>query len=146
MHRQPRIGQRLAAARLRRRRSQADVARRAGIAPSYLSRIENGRVQPTYRTLCRVARALEIGFDELAGFDEESRHHGALCPVSEDGRCLLDLIRADTELARERHADSYTVRQVALLRRFAGWLRDQPPDRQRAVEVLLDDLTRSGGT
>lgn len=145
MNPQPRIGQRLAAARLRRGRSQAAVARQAGIAPSYLSRIETGRVQPTYRTLARVARALGMGFDEVAEFAPREHRHGVMCPISEHGHCLLDLIHAESELARERYGEYYTVRQVALLRRFAGWLRTVPPDREQAMEVLLEDLARAHG-
>jgi len=135
----------LAAARLRRGRSQATVAHDAGIAPSYLSRIETGKVQPTYRTLARVARAIGMHFDELAEFGAEGRNHGGRCPISEHGHCLLDLIRSDSKLARERHEDFFTVRQVKLLRRFAHWLHTIPPDRQFAMEVLIEDLARAQG-
>lgn len=141
MSRQPRIGQRLAAARLRRGRSQASVARGAGIAPSYLSRIETGKVQPTFRTLSRIARAMEMHFDELDQFDPEGHRHGVMCPITDHGHCLLDLIRADSELARTRHEEFFTVRQIRLLRRFALWLRTLPPERQRAMEILIEDLS-----
>jgi transcriptional regulator with XRE-family HTH domain len=145
MSRQPRIGQRLAAARLRRGRSQAAVAHDAGIAPSYLSRIETSKVQPTFRTLARIARAIGMQFDELAEFETKGRKTGGKCPISEHGSCLLDLIRSDSKLARERHADFFTVRQVKLLRRFAHWLQAIPPDRQFAMEILIEDLARAQG-
>ena len=145
MSRQPKIGQRLAAARLRRGQSQAAVARDAGIAPSYLSRIETGKVQPTFRTLSRIARAIGMHFDELAEFDPEGHRRGGRCPISEHGHCLLDLIRSDSKMARERNEDFFTVRQVKLLRRFTHWLHSIPPDRQFAMEVLMEDLARAQG-
>ena len=145
MKRQPNIGQRLAAARLKRGKAQAEVARQAGIAPSYLSRIETGKVQPTYRTLIRVASGIGLEFDELAAFDPEVHHHGTRCPITEHGDCLLDLVRAEGEWARERHKDSYTVRQIELMRRFAAWVRDIPPDRLQAMEVLMEELARARG-
>jgi transcriptional regulator with XRE-family HTH domain len=140
---QPKIGQRLAAARLRRGRSQATVANDAGIAPSYLSRIETGKVQPTFRTLSRIARAIGMQFDELAEFDAKGHKTGGKCPISEHGHCLLDLIRSDSGVARDRHEDFFTVRQVKLLRRFAHWLHSIPVDRQFAMEILMEDLTRA---
>jgi len=143
MNRQPKIGQRLAAARLRRGQSQAAVASVAGIAPSYLSRVETGKVQPTFRTLSRISRAMGMHFDELDEFDPEGHRHGVMCPITDHGHCLLDLIRADNELARARHEDFFTVRQVKLLRRFALWLRSIPPDRQNAMEILIEELTRA---
>jgi hypothetical protein len=84
-------------------------------------------------------------FDELAEFDPEEHNHGTTCPITDHGLCLLDLIRADSELARERHGDGYTVRQISLLRRFALWLRSIPPDRQHAMEILMEDLVRAQG-
>jgi transcriptional regulator with XRE-family HTH domain len=56
--------------RLRRRRdlTQEALARRAGITQGHLSRLETGRrPQPTADTIKRLARALDVGFEELLG-------------------------------------------------------------------------------
>jgi transcriptional regulator with XRE-family HTH domain len=50
-------GERINASRLARKLSQVAVARRAGIAASYLSRIESGNVHPTLGTALRIASA-----------------------------------------------------------------------------------------
>ena len=139
----PDIGRRLCAARLQRGLSQGTVARLAGIGPSYLSRIENGRIQPSFRTVVRVQRALRADFEELAGPEQKSRGRGA-CPVSNRGRCLLDLIRSETDPAALEVEESYTPRQVRLLRRMAEWVRAAPGDRLRVMEILLEDLGRGG--
>jgi transcriptional regulator with XRE-family HTH domain len=138
-NRQPKVGQRLAAARLQRGLSQGTVARRAGIAPSYLSRIENNKVQPTFRTVSRVTQAMQVSFTEIAGAEPDSS--GRVCPVSTSGQCLLDLIHSD--IAKGKDVDGFTTRQVRLLRRFAAWIQTVPVDRQRAMEILLEDLTRA---
>ncbi|MCP3978766.1 MAG: helix-turn-helix transcriptional regulator [bacterium] len=142
--RMPEIGQRLASARLRRGLSQATVARRSGVAPSYISRIENGRVQPSFRTVQRVADAVRVSVGELVS-ESETRDHapGAGCPVTPSGGCLLDLLRPQQEVDRGSGADVFSPRQVRLLRRLARWLVGASADRQRAMEILLDDLTKS---
>lgn len=145
MNRQPKIGQRLAAARLRRSRSQASVARDAGIAPSYLSRIETGKIQPTFRTLSRIARAMDVHLDELVAFDPTDHHRGAACPISSHGQCMLDLIRADGDVARERHPEHFTTKQIQMIQKFAHWLQLIPADRQNAMEILLSDLLEARG-
>ena len=143
MKRQPKIGQRLAAARLQRGRTQAEIARSAGIAPSYLSRVETGKIQPTFRTLNRIVSAMGMHFDELEALETKGHAHGVKCPISEQGDCMLDMIHAGGELAPLSAAESYTPRQVKLLRRFAHWLRSAPADRIYALEIMLEDLERA---
>lgn len=135
----PKIGRRLASARLRRGLSQGTVARLAGIAPSYLSRIENGKVQPTVPTVLKVARAARAGFEEILGGDG-SVPTGA-CPISVSGNCMLDLIRSDAEVGRIASGETYSPRELRLLKRLAVWMKSAKPDRLRAMEILLDDLT-----
>jgi transcriptional regulator with XRE-family HTH domain len=138
------VGQRLAAARRRRGLSQGTVCRLAGMPISYLSRIETGKVQPTFRTVLRVAAALKAAPEELLGRARAAGREGA-CPVSTSGRCMLDLIRAEAEVARVASGEVYTTREVRLLQRLAAWMRAASPDRLRALEVILDDLLRAAG-
>jgi hypothetical protein len=50
---------------------------------------------------------------------------------------MLDLIRS-----RGRHGveETYTPREVRLLRRVAAWVRGARAERLRAMEVLIEDL------
>lgn len=130
------IGQRLAAARLRRGLTQASVAERASLAASYLSRIENGKVHPTYRTITQILQALGADLHEIEGPQATSKRAGP-CPITEKGQCLLDLVHAGAGPER------YTPREIRLLRRFGLWLKSVEPSRVRAMEVILDDLTRA---
>jgi len=134
----PEIGQRLSAARLQRGLSQGTVARRAGVAATYLSRLENGRVQPTFRMVMRITTAMRLDLAELV---EPSREgHQGTCPVTPQGRCLLDLIRPEEHAVPGEH---YTPREVKLLRNVASWIKRVPSDRVRALEILLADLMQS---
>lgn len=54
------LGKRITAIRHQRGLSQATVARRVGVDPSYLSRIENEKVHPTVGTAVRIAVALRF--------------------------------------------------------------------------------------
>ena len=131
----PEVGQRLAAARLQRGLTQGQLAEAAGLAPSYLSRVENGKVQPTFRKVMHIVDVLGADLSELVGPRKSGTRRQGPCPVTTRGRCLLDLIAAETGPER------YTPREVRLIRRFAQWLQRSPPNRARAMEVLLDDLT-----
>ncbi len=142
----PDLGRRLCSARLQRGLSQGTVARLSGIAPSYLSRIENGRIQPSFRTVMVICHALHGEIAEILGTDASSSRRG-ICPVSSHGRCMLELIRSEADLARRAAPEEvYTPRQIRLLRRLAEWMRTVGPDRLRAMEVLLEDLMRGRKT
>jgi transcriptional regulator with XRE-family HTH domain len=136
---QVQIGRRLRSARLQRGLSQGTVARRAGIAPSYLSRVETESVQPTFRTVLRIHHALRADVAELLGQEQDERE-GA-CPVSASGHCMLDLVRSESDASRLAD-EYYTPREIRLLRRMAAWMKSVKQDRLRAMEVLFEDLGR----
>jgi len=139
----PDIGQRLAAARMRRGLSQGTVARLSGIAPSYLSRIETGKVHPTFRTVQNIAGSLKVSLDEVIGPTPSHDHSDGRCPISTTGACMLDLIRSEVQVSRVASGEVYTPREVRLLQRLATWMKTVGPERLRAMEILLDDLMRS---
>lgn len=135
------VGRRLAGARLQRGLSQGTVARLARIAPSYLSRIETSKVQPTLRTVLRIAGALRVPVETLlAGVGPRDRGGHPPCPVTTSGDCLIDLIRPRSDEPEGADAEVFTPRQVQLLRRFAAWLRRVPPSQLSVVDVVLQHL------
>jgi len=132
----PDVGQRLAAARMQRGLTQGELARAAGLAPSYLSRLENGKVQPTFKKVMHIVDVLGADVTELVGPSPRGGRYRGPCPVTTGGRCLVDLISIEPGADPER----YSPREVRLIRRFARWLKHRPPNRARAMEILLDDL------
>lgn len=67
------VGSRVRTLRTDAGRSQRDVAETAGVAIAYLSRVENGRVIPTLRTLGRLGKALGVDVTRFS----TRRHHSS---------------------------------------------------------------------
>lgn len=140
---QPDIGQRIAASRLHRGLSQGVVSRRAGIDPSYLSRIETGKVHPTVRTAMRIAAALRTSIEDLVGPSPPDRKRQP-CPVSASGRCILDLIDSRSDSARTADLEAFSPQQIRLLRHFRELLHCSSAKLLGALEVLLGEMLESG--
>jgi len=135
----PAFGQRLAVTRGQRGLSQSAVAYRAGLAPSYLSRIETGKIQPTVPTAQKIAGALRIPLsDLLAPTPAERKGHG--CPVSARGTCLIDLIDPKGEIHTSAHGEHYSPRQIRLLRRFTALVREGSPELLKGVDQVVAGL------
>ena len=136
------IGKRLGSVRAQRGLSQGTVSRLAGLAPSYLSKIENGHIQPTFPTLWRILRALHADISEVLSADPAAPRRPAGCPVSATGECLGQLIRSEAEVARDRRRVFVSTREVQLLHDLLAWLKGASPEHARALEVLLEQMVR----
>ena len=132
------FGERINASRLARKLSQVAVARRAGIAASYLSRIESGNVHPTLGTALRIASALRMSLDDLTGPSPPQRKDRP-CPVSPSGHCMMDLIDVNAELGGG-DLTGFSPRQVRLVRRFTALVHRGSPNLLRALEVLVAEI------
>ncbi|OGQ79410.1 MAG: hypothetical protein A3F90_00645 [Deltaproteobacteria bacterium RIFCSPLOWO2_12_FULL_60_19] len=137
------ISKRIAAARHQRRLSQATVSKRAGMHPSYLSRIERGKVHPTVRTAMRLAEALRMSLNDLLG-PSPSTQKNQPCPVSSSGRCLMDLFDAGPDPARGRGDEVYSAQHLRLLRKFLALLRESDPNLLTALESLVGAILKRG--
>lgn len=60
-----RIGPRIRARRLELGMSMRDLARRLGVSPSFVSRLENGRCPPSVGTLRALTSELDISASDL---------------------------------------------------------------------------------
>jgi transcriptional regulator with XRE-family HTH domain len=130
------VGRRIAARRNQQGLSQGTVSRRSGLDPSYLSRIENGKVHPTVRTAMRIADALRISLEDLLGPSPPSRRDRP-CPVSASGNCLMDLIESGPDGPVRKEGERYSLRQVRLLRLFTHVLQEKDPAALKAFETLF---------
>jgi len=130
------IGKRIAARRNQQGLSQGTVSRRSGLDPSYLSRIENGKVHPTVRTAMRIADALRISLEDLLGPSPPTRRDRP-CPVSSSGNCLMDLIDSGPDGPIRKEGENYTLRQVRLLRLFTHVVQKNDPGTLKAFETLF---------
>ena len=139
----PDLGQRIAAHRSQLGLTQTVVAKRAGLAASYLSRIENGKIFPTVPTAQKIAAALRVPLSELLKPPPpEKKNRG--CPVTAGGACLIDLIDPKWGFGSRSRAERYTPRQIRLLRQFAALVRKGSPEQIKSFEVLVGDLLEPG--
>lgn len=138
------VGARLAAIRAGRGISQGTASRMAGLSPAYLSRIENGRVQPSFAMVMRILAALHADLADLGAPEELHPGHRAVCPVSVEGKCLLELIRSQAEIARAEGREAYSAREMRLLQDLAKLVRKGSPARVHAIELILREF--QGGT
>ena len=137
------IGRRIVAWRQRRGLSQATVSRRAGLNQSYLSRLESGKIQPTLRTVQRVATALRTPLTELLGPAPPTRTERP-CPVSRGGQCLMDLVDTGAEFTRGDGPERYSSRQLRLIRRFTALVGRNERKMLTAFEVLIGRVLEDG--
>lgn len=135
------IGQRIARSRRTRRLSQGTVCRRTGLDPSYLSRIENGKVQTSVSMALRIANALGMSLDELLG-PSPPQAHGKTCPVSRTGDCLLD-VQSEARADHQPRRTSLKQAQLDLLRRFTAVLQRSDASLRTALDVLIREMERA---
>ncbi|MFO0983174.1 MAG: helix-turn-helix transcriptional regulator [Planctomycetota bacterium] len=114
------LGRRICEIRQAKSISQAAVARRAGLAAAYLSRIENDHIEPSFKTLHRIAAALRVSLTDLFGYDQQKKFKEH-CPVSLSGNCVGQRIYQPHADRTTTHPESYTPRQIQLLQ-FANYL------------------------
>ncbi len=85
------LAQRIRSFRIDRRMTIEQVASRAGLTRSWLSKVENFRVTPSLPALAKIAEALDVSFvDLVSGLDEKP----ALVLVRKDDRKVIDRDRS----------------------------------------------------
>ncbi len=109
------VGKKILQLRTESRKTQREVAESTGLAVSYLSRLENGRINPSIRTLTRISEALGI---PVASFFDQGPilETGDHCPVSPSGRCILDQLHAGKGRKPKAAMESYSTQQLEVLR------------------------------
>ena len=147
------LGTRIMQLRTQKGMTQRQLSGRSGIAGSYLSRIENRRLEPRPKTLRKIAEALGV---PMAEFFQE-RPGGMKtqqCVITTSGNCVMDLLRAGRSRVPQPGRESYSPRQLQLLR-VANYLIQSGDARLiDSLEVLLGALldaersrsTRGGST
>ncbi len=141
------IGTRILQARTQRNLSQIELSRRSGLASSYLSRIENRRLEPRPKTLRKIADALGVPLAEL--FREGSTASSLQqCVVTMSGNCIMDVLRSrkNKRRAPQPGAESYSPRQLQLLR-MANYLIQHGDARLLdSLDLLFSSLMSSATT
>ncbi len=133
------VGKKILSIRLGARRSQREVAVSAGLAVSYLSRLENDRIAPTLRTLSKVADALGVALSAL--FESPSILEAAdRCPVALSGKCILDQLFAGRGPSPKGDKESYSPRQLQALRLCNFLLHTGDKELLQTLMTMLQSL------
>ena len=126
--------------------TQADLGSRAGLAATFVSRVENERIEPSLASLARLARALDVRvadlFNAVEGLHEPPCH---VCPVSSTGECVGSLFAP----ARGREAEGdkaiYRPADLSILRLADHVVRRGSKETIAALRTVLEALADAAG-
>jgi transcriptional regulator with XRE-family HTH domain len=136
------IGTRIIQARNLRDMSQRELSERSAIASSYLSRIENRRLEPRPKTLRRIAEALDVPLSELF---REGRAGQAVpvCAITASGDCLMEVLRSRRRKVQRPEVEAFSPRQLQVLRMACYLIQTGNSRLLDALDVLLGALLAS---
>jgi transcriptional regulator with XRE-family HTH domain len=97
-----RLARRVSVARQRAGLTQAELAEATGVTDETISRIERGRYEPAVSTLFRLAEALDVSLDYLAGEKDRDRSEKRPPSPSPIVRRLRTRIEALTPAAQRK--------------------------------------------
>ncbi len=138
------IGTRIMQVRHRLNLTQKALGERSGIATSYLSRVENRRLEPRPKTLRKIAEALGVPVADLFEETPTARElHN--CAITSSGNCIMDLLRSERGKRAQTELESYSPRQLQLLRVANYLIQSGEPRMLDTLDVLLDALLKAAG-
>lgn len=121
--------------------TQRSVGRRAGLATSYLSRIENGHLQPTMPTLQKIADAMGVSMAEVFEVQQGTQAPAAhQCPVSTSGNCIGEQIRSGRGRRPANGGVNYGPDELRLLRMADFIVLQGTKETRDALGIVLDAL------
>ena len=133
------IGRRIHQLRSESRVTQRKLGEATGLAVSYLSRVENGRLTPTVPTLTKIAGALSVPLTAL--FDATATLEARdACPVSLSGRCILDHLFVGRGKRPTKGVEGYSAEQLEALRLCNYLLHTGDKNLLRTLLTLLKGL------
>lgn len=133
------VGKRILRLRLEANRTQREISEDTGLAVSYLSRLENGRITPTIPTLSKIAKSL--GVDVTAFFGQDPPlDSGDRCPVSTSGRCVLDQLLVGRGRKPDTNWEGYTPHQLELLRLCDYLIHSGDKEILSSLQTVLEAL------
>jgi transcriptional regulator with XRE-family HTH domain len=124
------IGAKLVRCRKERGLSQTELARRAGIPRSYVSRMENNHLTPGPRIAARIAATLKVTIVELLSRAPESASEGLLAKDPVCAQLLLEFPRLEPLAMATVLAEAQTM--LADAGAAADWSDSAPTSRAKA--------------
>ena len=138
------IGTRIIQVRNHKGITQRELSVRSGIASSYLSRIENRRLEPRPKTLRKIAGALDVPVSEFFQEGPAARRSYA-CAITVSGNCIMEMLSSGRGKKPRTSTETYSPRQLQLLR-VANYLIQSGNARLLdSLDLLLNALLNASG-
>ena len=119
--------------------TQRELGVATGLAVSYLSRVENGKLTPTVPTLTKIADALSVPLTAL--FDAKPTLEARdVCPVSLSGKCILDHLFVGRGKRPTKGVEGYSREQLEALRLCNFLLHTGDKEILRTLLTMLTGL------
>lgn len=143
------LGHRITQLRLQAEMTQRKASELTGLATSYLSRLENGHINPSIGTLSKISKAFGVPlysfFASESGLEQRDR-----CPISPSGQCILDLPFCSGRDCRGRRSkkavECYTSQQLKTLSICNLLLQTDKPKIVRSLLTLIESLLALSAT
>lgn len=133
------IGTRLIQLRNQKGMTQQRLSDLTGLAPSYLSRIENRHLEPRPLTLRKIASALGVSISDI--FQDRPTQLGTLqCVITSSGNCVMNLLHSSRGKRVRPTTEAYSPRQLQLLRMASYLIQSADKRILDSLEVLLGAL------
>jgi len=121
--------------------TQQQVGNHTGLATSYISRIENGHIEPSLQTLAKIAKALGISMASIFQLGSSRiRASSHVCPVSSSGKCIGEQIRSHHGKVPNADGRSYSKEELRLLRMTEYVAVHGAKEVRQTLAVLLESL------
>ena len=121
------LSQRIRLLRKKKGLNQGELAEKVGINPSHLSRLENGKYQPSVDALQKIAEALEVTVDFLLSDDDSGE-----LEIKIENKSLSERLRLIDTL---EEADQQALIQVI----------DSMLTKQRMKQLLANGILQEAG-
>lgn len=138
------IGTRIIRVRNHQGVTQRELSLRSGIASSYLSRIENRRLEPRPKTLRRIAEALGVPVGEFFQEGPAARQSYA-CAITVSGNCIMEMLSSGRGKKPRSEAETYSPRQLQLLRMANYLIQSGNARLLDSLDLLLNALLNVSG-
>ncbi len=131
------IGIRLKRLRREAELTQEELASRCEIAVSYLSRVENNRIDPSSKVMEKLADALEVS---PGMFFDTGRTSAGRCPVSLCGTCILEQRFIAAEKPRHNIAEAYNRQILGILHTMNHVLQRNDKTVTKVLRTVVSSL------
>lgn len=143
------LGHKITQLRLKAEMTQRKASELTGLATSYLSRLENGHINPSIGTLSKISKAFGVPlysfFASESGLEQRDR-----CPISPSGQCILDLPFCSTTDCRgqspKKAAECYTSQQLKTLSICNLLLQTDKPKIVKSLLTVIESLLALSAT